>query len=255
MAADSDLLGRSLEPLFQLLVRMERSRESHGDVERLYRQCCQEVERFQSRAKELDLPPSEAEPGLYAVVALIDEIAVSQEGPIKEFWQPRLLQMRYFDENIAGDGFFDRLASLRGDPKQARVLRIYYLCILFGFRGKYHVRGSELELLEIEEGVRAELQRINAIPREVMLSPSGKRPYERIADVSRNRILFGLATVAACVSVLLYVGLRLALLRDTSMLVDSINAALGAVPIGCGTSHFAPRLLTKKSAHAARLNT
>jgi len=227
MAADSDLLGRSLEPLFQLLVRMERSRESHGDVERLYRQCCQEVERFQARARELELTPTEAELSLYAVVALLDEMAVNQEGPIKEFWQPRLLQMRYCGENIAGDGFFDRLANLRGDPKQARILRVYYLCILFGFRGKYHVRGSELELLEIEEGVRAELQRMNAIPREVALSPSGKRPYERIADMGRNRLVFGIATVAACVSVLLYVGLRLALLRDTGMLVESINAALG----------------------------
>ena len=89
------------------------------------------------------------------------------------------------------------------------------------------VRGSELELLEIEEGVRAELQRLNAIPREVLLSPSGKRPYEKVADSSRNRLLFGLATVAACVSVLLYVGLRLALARDTSLLVEHINAALG----------------------------
>jgi type VI secretion system protein ImpK len=128
---------------------------------------------------------------------------------------------------VAGDGFFDRLSAMRGDPKQARVLRVYYLCILFGFRGKYRVRGSELELLEIEEGVRSELQRSNAIPREVLLSPSGKRPYEKVADSSRNRLLFGLATVAACVSVLLYVGLRLALARDTSMLVEHINAALG----------------------------
>jgi type VI secretion system protein ImpK len=227
MAAETDPLGQSLTPLFQLLMRMERSRESQGDAERLYRQCCQEIERFQARAKELQLPTSEADHGAYALVALIDELAVNQDGAIKEFWQPRLLQMRYFNENVAGDGFFDRLSNLRGDSRQARVLRVYYLCILFGFRGKYRVRGSELELLEIEEGVRNELQRANALPREVSLSPSGKRPYERVADSSRNRLVFGLATVAACVSVLLYVGLRLALARDTSLLVEQINSALG----------------------------
>ena len=227
MAVEKDPLGQSLAPLFQLLTRMERSRETHTDAEKLYRQCCQEVERFQTRAKELDLTPKEAEHGAYALVALIDEMAVNQDGSIKDYWYPRLLQMKFFNENVAGDGFFDRLATMRGDPKQARVLRVYYLCILFGFRGKYRVRGSELELLEIEEGVRAELQRLNAIPREVLLSPSGKRPYEKVADSSRNRLLFGLATVAACVSVLLYVGLRLALARDTSMLVEHINAALG----------------------------
>jgi type VI secretion system protein ImpK len=228
MAAETDLLGDSLAPLFQLLVRLERGRETHADADKLYRQCCQDVERFQARAKELDLPVTEAEQGLYALVALIDETAVNHEGPLKEYWQPRLLQLRYFNENVAGDGFFDRLSQLRGDPKNARVLRVYYLCLLFGFRGKYRVRGSELELIEIEESLRAELQRMKALAREVLLSPSGKRPYEKIADVSRNRLVFGLAAVAACVSVLLYVGLRLALLRDTTMLLERINAALGA---------------------------
>lgn len=227
MPAEKDPLGQSLAPLFQLLTRMERGRETHTDTEKLYRQCCQEVERFQSRAKELDLSKTDAEHGVYALVALIDEMAVNQDGMIKDYWQPRLLQLKFFNENVAGDGFFDRLSTLRGDPKQARVLRVYYLCLLFGFRGKYRVRGSELELLEIEESVRAELQRMNAIPREVLLSPSGKRPYEKVADSSRNRLLFGLATVAACVSVLLYVGLRLALARDTSLLVEHIHSALG----------------------------
>jgi type VI secretion system protein ImpK len=227
MAADKDPLGQSLTPLFQLLTRMERSKETQSDAEKLYRQCCQEVERFQARARELELSKADAEHGSYALVALIDETAVNQDGPIKEYWQPRLLQMRYFSENVAGDGFFDRLSTLRADPKQMRVLRVYYLCMLFGFRGKYRVRGSELELLEIEEGVRAELQRAHAIPREVLLSPSGKRPYERVADASRNRLLFGLASVTACVSVLLYIGLRLALARDTSLLVEHIHAALG----------------------------
>jgi type VI secretion system protein ImpK len=228
MAAETDLLGDNLAPLFQLLVRVERSRETRGDSDKLYRQCCQEVERFQARAKELDLPVTEAEQGLYALVALIDETALNQEGPLKEYWQPRLLQLRYFNENVAGDGFFDRLSQLRGDPKNARIMRIYYLCLLFGFRGKYRVRGSELELLEIEEGLRAELQRAKALAREISLSPSGKRPYEKIADVGRNRLVFGLASIAACVSVLLYVGLRLALLRDTTLLLERITAALGA---------------------------
>ena len=174
------------------------------------------------------MPPGDAENGLYAIIALLDEIAVNDEGPIKEYWQPRLLQMRYFNENVAGDGFFDRLATLRGDSRRKNVLRVFYLCIMFGFRGKYRIRGSELELLEIEEGLRAELQRIKAIPKEVVLSPAGKRPYEKIADIRRNQLVFSIATISACVSVLLYIGLRLALSRDTVLLIERVTAALGA---------------------------
>ena len=227
-SSDKDELGRSLEPLFQLLVRIERERGGRADADKLYRQCCQEVESFQGRAKELELPPGDAENGLYAIIALLDEIAVNDEGPIKEYWQPRLLQMRYFNENVAGDGFFDRLATLRGDSRRKNVLRVFYLCIMFGFRGKYRIRGSELELLEIEEGLRAELQRIKAIPKEVVLSPAGKRPYEKIADIRRNQLVFSIATISACVSVLLYIGLRLALSRDTVLLIERVTAALGA---------------------------
>jgi type VI secretion system protein ImpK len=227
-SSEKDELGRSLEPLFQLLVRIERERGGRADADKLYRQCCQEVESFQGRAKELELPPGDAENALYAIIALLDEIAVNDEGPIKEYWQPRLLQMRFFNENVAGDGFFDRLATLRGDSRRKNVLRVFYLCIMFGFRGKYRIRGSELELLEIEEGLRAELQRIKAIPKEVVLSPAGKRPYEKIADVRRNQLVFSIATISACVSVLLYIGLRLALSRDTVLLIERVTAALGA---------------------------
>jgi len=228
MSSEKDELGRALEPLFQVLVRIERERGSRADADKLYRQCCQEIEAFQGRAKELELPPGDAENGLYAIIALLDEIAVNDEGPIKEYWQPRLLQMRYFSENVAGDGFFDRLTTLRGDSRRKHVLRVFYLCLMFGFRGKYRIRGSELELLEIEEGLRAELQRIKAIPKEVVLSPAGKRPYEKIADARRNQLLFSIATISACVSVLLYIGLRLALSRDTDLLIERVSAALGA---------------------------
>ena len=148
--SEKDELGRSLEPLFQVLVRIERERSSRADADKLYRLCCSEVERFQGCAKELELPPSDVENALYAIIALLDEIAVNDEGPIKEYWQPRLLQMRFFNENVAGDGFFDRLATLRGDSRRKHVLRVYYLCLMFGFRGKYRIRGSELEVLESE---------------------------------------------------------------------------------------------------------
>jgi type VI secretion system protein ImpK len=234
MSADSSLhgpsrdpLGAALAPLFQLLVRMELRRETRNDADKLYRQCCREVETFQAHARDSDLAPQEVELASYALIALIDERAVNQAGALKEYWQPRLLQVRYLSENNAGEGFFERLASVRGHAKRVAVLRVYYLCLLFGFRGKYHLRGSELELLEVTEGVRGELERMHAVPKEIVLSPSGRRPYERIADTQQNQLLLGLAAVAAVISLLLYVGLRLALVRETELLVERVTRVLG----------------------------
>jgi type VI secretion system protein ImpK len=208
---------------------MELRRETRSDADQLYRQCCREIETFQAQARDSDLAlaAQDVELASYALIALLDERAMNQAGELKEYWQPRLLQVRYLSENNAGEGFFERLASVRGQAKRMAVLRVFYLCLMFGFRGKYSLRGSELELLEVTEGVRSELERMHGLPKEIVLSPSGRRPYERIADTQQNQLLFGLAAVAAVVSVLLYIGLRLALVRETELLVERVSSVLG----------------------------
>ena len=231
------LHGRAIGPtgLDRNRTAAERSRELQGETAldladnpaRLHERFCRELEQLQQRAQELGVSPDDADDARYALAALIDEAAVQEDGPLRDYWSARLLQMRLFSENVAGENFFERLAALRGDRKRVLVLRVYYLCLLFGFRGKYRLRGSELELLEIEEGVRGELQRAGAIPSELVLSPSGRRPYEKLADGRRNQLLVTLAGVAACLSVLAYVGLRLALVHRSDQLLEQVAGLLG----------------------------
>lgn len=84
----------------------------------------------------------------YALVALADETAQRQSGPLRDFWKPRSLQLHYFNDNRAGFGFFDRLDELRADPGRAAALPVYALCLQFGLRGKYEHedQGGEREL-------------------------------------------------------------------------------------------------------------
>lgn len=84
----------------------------------------------------------------YALVALADETAQRQPGPLREFWKPRALQLHYFNDNRAGYGFFDRLAEIRVDPGRSAALPVYALCLQFGLRGKYEheEHGGEREL-------------------------------------------------------------------------------------------------------------
>jgi type VI secretion system protein ImpK len=226
MKTESDELSAWVEPVLRTLVQLERERERRSDPDKLYQQCCQAIERFKTQAAQTPSLAADAEQACYALVALFDEIAMHYEGVLKDYWQPRLLQLRFFGENIAGEGFFDRLTALRGDAKRVPALRVFYLCLLFGFRGKYRLRGSELELLEIEESLKNELQRARAIPSELVLSPSGRRPFERFADARRNQLLVTLAAIAAGVSLLLYVGLRLSLFQQTQQLVEQLTGLL-----------------------------
>jgi type VI secretion system protein ImpK len=227
MTAAKDALGRAVEPLFHLLVSMQRDAITPAEAGALHERCVRELEALQVQATQQEILPADLESARYALVALIDEFAVNREGALKDHWLPRLLQIRFFGENLAGDHFFDRLGALRGDVKRHHVLRVYYLCLLFGFRGKYRLRGSELELLELEESVRSELQRARVIPAEIVLSPSGRRPYERMADARRNRLLVTIAAISACASLLLYTGMRLALVHRTDQLIEQISGLLG----------------------------
>jgi type IV/VI secretion system ImpK/VasF family protein len=70
----------------------------------------------------------------FALVALVDEIAMNTEWAGAAEWARDTLQMDYFHKETAGDEFFERLNDLQthGDPD---VLEIYYLCLCAGFRG------------------------------------------------------------------------------------------------------------------------
>src|SRR3954471_8130220 len=73
----------------------------------------------------------------YALVALADEMALGMSESVRRFWMGNLLQIRYFNENVAGEGFFTKLDAVRRDPRRLDVLEVYYLCLLLGFQGKY----------------------------------------------------------------------------------------------------------------------
>lgn len=185
------------------------------------------VEQSARTASKLGFNQSDVDDIRYAMVGLIDETMLQRGGALREFWLPRVLQLRYFNENVAGEAFFQRLESLRRDKNRVDVLRVFYLCLLFGFQGQYRVRGGQVELADIIDRVRDDLQRANVLSSELPLSPRGMRPVEPIADSQRNVLLVWVSIVAATASVLLYLGLKLSLVSDVSKLAESIAALAG----------------------------
>lgn len=80
----------------------------------------------------------------YAFCALLDEIILSSDYPLRSEWEGMPLQLRLFGDHLAGEGFFDRLDELRGDPAQnVEPLEVFHTCLLLGFQGKYLLEGPE----------------------------------------------------------------------------------------------------------------
>jgi type VI secretion system protein ImpK len=182
------------------------------------------VDALMQRVRQAGYSREDADDIAYAVVALADEVALSRTEALRQHWLSQPLQLLYFGENQAGEGFFTRLETIRRDPRRRDVARVYLLALLFGFQGRYRVRGGELELMTLVDELRGLVARGRDVDVET-LSPSGERPEEAVAARARGRPLALVAGGALAAALLLAVGLRVWLGVSASSVVDRIAAA------------------------------
>ncbi len=175
------------------------------------------------RAAQAGFSREDANDIAYAVVALADEVVLAKSEEIRQYWIPNLLQLHYFQENVAGEAFFTRLETIRKNPRRAEALRVYYLALVFGFQGRYRVRGGELELMSLTESVHRELARGRRFESET-LSPSGERPAEKLGGAGRSGPLLWISLGAVGLALLLYLGLRITIGASAGSVVDRISA-------------------------------
>lgn len=224
----ADRITHITRPVFNAIAQIANADEgATAAPETIHQQLKSFIERARHDAANYGLAPHDVDDIIYALVALADEQVLMRGGPLRDFWLPRLLQLHYFNENIAGDNFFRRMGALIGAPGRDGALKVYYLCLLFGFQGRYRIRGGGAELEGLIEQANAALRRSGAIMPEVNLSPSGKRPYEAIADARRNMLVLWLSGVAAAASVVWYLWLRLDVAAQAGDLVERISALSG----------------------------
>jgi len=174
-----------------------------------------EVDDVRRRAAVMGFSQQDAQDMAYALVALIDELMLAKGEQYREFWMSNLLQQHFFNENVAGNGFFTRLNAIRKDPQRFEVLQVYYLSMQLGFQGSYRIRGNDLELLTLIDAVQKELERTRPKASDV-LSPHGERPSEsRVLSRRASPVLvFSLGAVAFALVV--YLGLYVSLDITTS---------------------------------------
>lgn len=148
-----------------------RSAQDLPPPEDLQRRIGEMLDRMSRRARELGVPEEDAVDAKYAICAFLDEQVLASPWPGRNYWMNRPLQLLYFNENTAGEGFFTRLESLRRNPQRANVTAVYYACIQLGFVGKYAInRGAGLA--QLAEQLSLELGK--DLPPADVLSPHGE---------------------------------------------------------------------------------
>ena len=164
------------------------------------------VDSFKEKARKAGVPDRDTQDSAYALVALMDEVALRAPEPLRSYWMNQPLQLHYFSENLAGEGFFTRLDSLLADGRRLAVLRVYQLCLLFGFQGKYGLPGGEVELMRLGETVRTQVQRDQEVPSA--LSPAGEAPDEPLVRAAGRSLWLWVSLAICALALTVFVGLR-----------------------------------------------
>jgi len=192
--------------------------------EALHRKMRGFVDAMMQRAQQAGFSREDVNDIAYAIVALADEVALSKSETVRQFWVGQQLQLLYFQENVAGEGFFTRLEALKRDPRRHEVLRVYCLALMFGFQGRYRVRGGELELMTLLDEIQRSLAHAREHEAET-LSPQGEPPEVTGArGRGKATLLYG-AGGALAAAVGLVVALRIWLGASVSSVVEKISAA------------------------------
>jgi len=188
--------------------------------EMFHQRICGYIDQMRLTASQAGIQDRDVHDIMYALVALADEFAMRKPGALRDMWMSNPLQLHYFQENLAGENFFNRLEHLLADPSRQEALRVYYWCLVFGFQGKFAIRGGELQLAAVQRRVQDAL---GQAMRPEALSKRHMRPRERVTRRSQSYLSVWLGLFAVLFSLVLIVVLRLALDRQTSNFVRDID--------------------------------
>jgi type VI secretion system protein ImpK len=216
-----DAINQITADCFNALTQLREVEGAGVEPAIIHDRLCGYVEAARERAREQGLSQRDAEDIVYALVALIDEIALGKPEPLRGYWMSQALQLRFFHENLAGEGFFARLDELRRDPRRADVLRVYYQCLLLGFQGKYSVRGGDLELMRLVDSVRPEVERHLEAPDP--LAPAGLAPDAAELERGGRNPLLWVALGVCAVAIAVFIGLRVSLNKGVADLNDRVE--------------------------------
>ncbi len=102
----------------------------------------------------------------YAMVALVDELAIVSEWTYRTDWAQEPLELTIFNTNVAGEDFFERLDGLRKRYANTRdekerdtilgAIEVFFTCLECGFKGRFR-GGGEGELAALRTGLLAML--------------------------------------------------------------------------------------------------
>ncbi len=173
-----------------------------------------------ANGREAGIPEQDMNETKYALAAFADEVIYHSNWPGRTQWLNNPLQLQFFSENTAGDGFFERLDMLHSQRGRDHVVQIYFLCLALGFQGKFRLGGQE-GLSAVVEGVGNHVAL--AIGGGELLAPNAERRDGGAGAVRRELPFLAIALGFFVVALLVVIILRLVIGSNASDVADGIK--------------------------------
>lgn len=134
-------LWLSCLPVFKALQVFEASQKNDACSEDFREGMIKAFSQFEHRALSLGYSHGNINDSKYALAAWVDECVMHSTWKGKVHWMQHSLQLQFFGEHSAGEGFFLRLNQLRQQGVlEKEVIEIYVLCLSLGFQGIYRFK-------------------------------------------------------------------------------------------------------------------
>ncbi|HHK6020823.1 TPA: type VI secretion system protein TssL, long form [Neisseria subflava] len=134
------------------------------------------IDNFEENAEKNGAKYDAIQAAKYCLCTFVDELAV-RAGWADETWSKNSLLVSFYDETWGGERFFEIIQNLKQDSdKNIDLLEFMYLCLQFGYKGKYQVlNNGELE--------------IDKIKRDLLALIHSKRPDQTVNLFKHNPII------------------------------------------------------------------
>jgi len=210
-------------PLFQLTVAFRigdhgtKLSENYGQKLKIA------LDNMEQSAFSKQIAPFEVQQVKYALAAFIDEAILNSAWPQRSSWMGKSLQLQYFGEHSAGEGFFKRLSELRQRGNQyINILEVYYVCLQFGFEGMYRMQGLE-KLMALQVDLRSQIEMSRGII-DTRLAPNSLPQQKLSLKVGRKLPFWVIASVTTVLIFCIYLGFNVAISHKANKALQNINS-------------------------------
>ncbi len=159
----------------------------------------------------------------YAMAAFVDETILCSDWSERMAWMSNPLQLQFFGEHLAGEGFFKHLAKLRqAGTANTDIIELYYVCLQLGFEGVYRLQGME-QLMALQVDLRSQLEDYKKIKNRT-LSPTGLPESGFISHMRREVPNWAISIFTVAIIFFTYMGYSMIIENQSENGVKNILA-------------------------------